>query len=263
MENLGNIQNEVSTSNQAILCLPVVMSVPPISLVIEVSDTVTAWYALVTNVLAILPLLIKGVELVNAYSIAQINLYSTLSMIGEKHGLFERWDVRCAPDDFKKDLLGRIIILVGAWLMLANMHLEFIFWQRKKHKRKCEIREVVNNMTDGETLEQNLYLISDELVEVEEMETNPKRRCDSSIRYAFSFIFSIGIVMSVSFLSFLDIPSEYDHALHVVLFFRSVIPLVFLRAFAIRQLKRYLRCRCVAGFFRLRHRPTLPNSTCL
>ena len=53
----NNVLEELSPSNIAILSLPLLMAIPPISLL------ATAWYVFATDILAALPLLIKGTEL--------------------------------------------------------------------------------------------------------------------------------------------------------------------------------------------------------
>ncbi len=62
-----------------------------ISLLAEVSDTATVCCVYASYILATLPLFIKRIELMNAYSDAQVGLYPTSSMNWRKHGLFERW----------------------------------------------------------------------------------------------------------------------------------------------------------------------------
>ena len=57
------MDEDLSASNLAILCMPLVMSIPPIS-VYDVPDSAVLWYVLATDVLAVVPLLIKSIELI-------------------------------------------------------------------------------------------------------------------------------------------------------------------------------------------------------
>ncbi len=237
VSKLQEIDNDLSASNLAILCLPIVMSVPPISLLTEVSDTATVWYVFATDIFAILPLLIKGIELIKAYSDARVRIYSTLSMTGKQYGLFERWYIGCAPKKFKTDAIGKLIVLVSVWFMVASVYSEFIFWQRAKHMRKREEKKnVMSDLTDGEILELNHYLGFDQPVKVEETDPNQKRRRNSAIRYAISFLSSVAIVIAVPF------------TIHIAVLCVSVLLLIFLRAFATGQLRRFLQWQYVAGF---------------
>lgn len=60
--HVNAVNEDLTLSNLAILCLPVVMSIPPISLY-SVPDSVVLWYTLATDIMATLPLLIKALSL--------------------------------------------------------------------------------------------------------------------------------------------------------------------------------------------------------
>ncbi len=236
VSKLDSVDNDLSASNLAILCLPILMAIPPISLLTEVSNTATVWYMFATDVLAILPLFIKGMELIKTYSDARVNLYSTLSMIGREYGLFERWDIRCIPRDFKTDTIGKVIVLSCAWFMSISVYSEVVFWQRAKHNRKSKGKKVVSNLNDGEILELNHYLSLHKPVEVEETDSNQKSRRDSAIRYTISFSLSASIVTAVPFTQ------------HLAVLCGSIVLLVLLRAVVTRQLRRFLGWKYLADF---------------
>ncbi len=67
VEQLENVNNELSASNLAILCLPLLMVAPPISLFESVLNTAKAWYLFATGILAALSLLTQGMDLVIIY----------------------------------------------------------------------------------------------------------------------------------------------------------------------------------------------------
>ncbi len=236
VSKLDSIYNDLSASNLAILCLPILMAIPPISLLTEVSNTATMWYMFATDILAILPLFIKGMELMNTYSDAKVDVYTTLSMRGRKYGLFERWDIRCSPRDFKTDTVGKIIVLTCAWFMSISVYSEFVFWQRAKHSRKGEGNKVISELTNGEIVEMNHFLCLDESVQVEGTNSNQKKRRYSAIRYSITFFLSGSIVAAVPF----------TH--HVAVLCGSIILLVFLQAVVTRRLRRLLRWKYVTEY---------------
>ena len=63
-EELDNVRKDSSPSNLAILCVQIVMAIPPLSLLESASDAAIARYAIATDTLAALPLMIKGVEMI-------------------------------------------------------------------------------------------------------------------------------------------------------------------------------------------------------
>ncbi len=63
VSHLENVGNELSPSNIAILSLPLLMAVLPVSLFQEVSTTATAWYVLVSDISVAVPLCIPGLKL--------------------------------------------------------------------------------------------------------------------------------------------------------------------------------------------------------
>ncbi len=135
-DTMKNIDNDLSTSNLAILCLPLIMSIPPISLLGSVSNAATLWYTFATDFLAALPLLIKGIELIIAYKKATPSMVSTISMMGENYGIFERWFVKCPPLSDKFGWLGPGLISVAAWFIVASTYVEFLFWRLAQYKRE-------------------------------------------------------------------------------------------------------------------------------
>eukprot|EP00171_Calliarthron_tuberculosum_P001314 IDg1314t1 len=118
---------DAKPSNIAILCLPLLMSIPPISLFESVSDRTTLWYVLATDVLAVIPILIKGGELLRerANGIELIRLYR--ARLGH-FAFFEIFKSRCYSKESSKSSLGIGLVVTGIWLMLASILAEFTTW---------------------------------------------------------------------------------------------------------------------------------------
>ncbi len=125
--HLNNVVDELLPSNIAILSLPLLMAVPPISLLQQFSSMATAWYLFATDILAALPLLIKGFKLVIAHPRSTVRIHSTLSMIGRKYGVFERWHLECRSAVGATGRLGIVLISIALWFMIASSYCEFAF----------------------------------------------------------------------------------------------------------------------------------------
>ncbi len=114
--HLEEVANDLLPSNLAILNLPLLMAIPPISLLEQVSGVATAWYVFAIDILATLPLLIKGIELVIEYSKARVRMYSTLSITGKKYGVYERWYTQSNPPVGITQTAGIVLISIALCL---------------------------------------------------------------------------------------------------------------------------------------------------
>ena len=132
--HLDNVANELSPSNIAILSLPLLLAIPPISLFEEVSTKTTVLYMLATDILAACPMLIKGIELVIVYPRAKVKMYSTLGMSGEKFGVFEGWYTECNAQVGVTQTVGAILMSVALWSMMASSYSEFAFWRELQYR---------------------------------------------------------------------------------------------------------------------------------
>ena len=135
VEEVEDAREDLSTSNLAILCLPLVMAIPPLSLLEMAPNAAIAWYVFATDVLAALPLMIKGIEFIVVYRKATPKTVSALSLDGEKFRIFELWYIRCDPPPGRESLTGIIIFSVALWLMVASTYVEFLFWRKMQYKR--------------------------------------------------------------------------------------------------------------------------------
>ncbi len=104
----------------------------------------------------------------SAPSEAEVDLCSTLSKNGRKRE-FSKDGTWSVPQKNPQLLL----------FMSAKVDSEFIFQQRAKLIRKQK-RKLIRNLTAAEFLELNHYLGLADAVEVEEMDSNRKRRRDSA-----------------------------------------------------------------------------------
>ena len=132
-EELDNVHKDSSPSKLAILCLAIVMTIPPLSLLESASDAAIALYAFATDILAALPLMIKGVEMISVRQKASPKLLSTLGLVGEKFGVFEMWYIRCNP--LAGQLGGDLMVSVALWIMVASTYVEFLYWRKMRYRQ--------------------------------------------------------------------------------------------------------------------------------
>ena len=144
VDDVENVRNDLSPSNLAILCLPLVMAVPPLSLLGPASDAIIAWYAFATDILAAIPLMIKGIEMVLLYKKASPRMVSTLGLVGEKFQIFEMWDIQCRPPEGRVAQDGVTIVAVAFWFMVASTYVEFLFWREMRY-REGRLKEFEDN----------------------------------------------------------------------------------------------------------------------
>ena len=163
VSHLENVVNELSPSNIAILSLPVLLAMLPISLFQEVSNAATAWYVFVSDILVAVPMLIKGIELMIVYRKTKMKMYSTLSMTGQKYGVYERWYTECYPPVGITYGAGIILGSLALWFMMASSYAEFAFWRaiQYRHGRLNIMEEIPSDVSDEESEEVNESKSSD------------------------------------------------------------------------------------------------------
>ncbi len=155
-ENVAHLENvvaELLPSNIAILSLPLLMAMLPISLFQEVSSAATGWYVFVSDVLVAVPMLIKGIELIIVYRKTKVKMYSTLSMTGPRYGVYERWYAQCYPPVGITYTVGIILISLALWFMIASSYAEFAFWRaiQYRHGRLNIMEEIPSDVIDEES----------------------------------------------------------------------------------------------------------------
>lgn len=127
VQNVYNVRSDVSISNTAILFLPVIMSIPPIFVLRTVSDLTTLWYVFATDIVAVLPLLIKGVELVHV-SVKPINIdhLKSYSLLGKNINFFEVYITSCTEyADFTRST-GVDLIALRIWIILPSILVDIL-----------------------------------------------------------------------------------------------------------------------------------------
>lgn len=121
------------------LCLPILMSIPPIS-IYDVSDSVVLWHTFATDFLAAVPLLIKGIELsIHEKMYKRSNVYSsTTDCHGSRHGVFQTWYVGCHNTNIKS---GALIVSIAVWVIAASCFIEFLFWRRIRVRKRIDAEQ--------------------------------------------------------------------------------------------------------------------------
>lgn len=127
-----NAKEDATASNIAILCLPLIMSIPPISLIETVSDWTTLWYVLATDIFSVFPLIIKGGELlIMSGKTFESSSVTTFEVHNDEFAFFETFLVDCFQGTLESWTLqlGFILVTVGIWFMFASTLAEFVFWR--------------------------------------------------------------------------------------------------------------------------------------
>ena len=127
------IQDSRAASNIAVLMLPTVLTLVPISIVENIDIKFVVMYSIATDIFSVSPILIKGFELLN---FSKKRYYSITSLIEgsaarNETGLSQAWPAVCA---IKPDIrtYGIVYITIGFSAMSIGLLLEiYIFWRRK------------------------------------------------------------------------------------------------------------------------------------
>lgn len=133
---------EANVANIAILCLPLLLSIPPISLLESVSVTTTLWYVLATDVFAVVPALIKGGELLFLKKSLTENSATVYVAQGQQLSFFEGFRVSCKDKQAEQldTSIGVGLIVTGLWFMFASVLAEFVTWRSIRIKNELGAR---------------------------------------------------------------------------------------------------------------------------
>lgn len=135
-DRLESVEEDVSISNLAILCLPLLMSIPPISLLETVSTVAIIAYVVATDILSVFPLLIKGIELlVSSKKNSNAEAFGMLSLTGKQYGIFERFYVQCESNRPQRYSIAIGCMGTAIWFMCASTLTEFLFWRAAKRRK--------------------------------------------------------------------------------------------------------------------------------
>lgn len=137
----------ITPSNVAILALPMAMSLIPVAFVADLNSCATLLYIVFTDLLASLPFLIKGVELLHTGS-ARRGETVAFHMGTAELGLLEVWAVECQGDRSFRSL-GPAFICVAVAAMGTGLVLE-LFASRVISQRRRKLAE--GRLGEGETV---------------------------------------------------------------------------------------------------------------
>lgn len=126
------VLEERTASNIAILILPLIMSLPPISLIEPQNIKVTIWYVIATDYVAAIPLLIKSIELIYRGVKASANGFETRELKGETFSFFSTLQTTCIYTNGR--FLGFILLALCLWSMVASSIAEFLFWRKSTNR---------------------------------------------------------------------------------------------------------------------------------
>lgn len=149
----GNLEREMvedsdTLSYLAILLLPVVLALAPIALFQDASTLATVVYAIVTDVVSVMPLAIKGIELI-VYGSRRHYAFSA-DMHGMASGsqtvVVEAWAAECGMKPFVREK-GIVLLAVAVTAMVFGVWFEFFArgWVHRRAKGKmrdkCGVEE--------------------------------------------------------------------------------------------------------------------------
>lgn len=140
-------RDAITLSNVAILALPMVVSLVPVAFIADLNTCATLLYVVFTDLLAVLPFLIKGVELVYTGS-AQRGETVAYHIGSPELGLLEVWSVACQGDS-SFQALGIAFICVAVGTMIVGLVLELVAANVMRRKRR---RLASQKLEKGEAL---------------------------------------------------------------------------------------------------------------
>lgn len=122
-------QDALAPSNLAILILPLALNLLPIALVAEVTTKFMLFYALMTDIVTVIPLGIKGVELTfigrQRHRSIVIRLTSSVNGTMPTSAVSELWGAQCRASDNVYPT-GILFVCLSIIFMILGVALEFI-----------------------------------------------------------------------------------------------------------------------------------------
>lgn len=165
----------VTVSNIAILALPMVMNIVPLAILADVQGWAMLCYVIFTDVFSTLPLLIKGVELINAgRSMTDVVMFR----VGNSSlNIMEIFGVECSGEPRFRSL-GIIFVVISSMAIIIGICLEVMaMWYVSKWERESATKSAprmfnvvsygfVGAMHESETvMEQYTYNMTMEALE--------------------------------------------------------------------------------------------------
>lgn len=138
------VQDTRTASNAAILVFPIFLALLPLALFADVSDFVTIGYVIFTDFLSVLPLAIKGVELLIVGLRSEIATRTLIMGKLELNGtvIAETWAVKCRADS-SLVTFGAVFITIAILAMVFGIALEFFARSKlMRNKQLARLRSV-------------------------------------------------------------------------------------------------------------------------
>lgn len=132
------VEDSDTISNDALVLLPTLLALVPIGLFQDVSLSLTVLYIIATDVISVMPLLIKGIELIVYGSNKH---YATVSHIyGSENAtdlaVAETWSAVCSMRSFVRKK-GLILVCISVSAICSGIFLEFLTrYLANKYKRE-------------------------------------------------------------------------------------------------------------------------------
>lgn len=149
--SIQQASDALAPSNLALLLLPVALNLVPIALLAKVTTRKMLLYTLLSDVLTVIPLAIKGVELIWIGS--QHHRAIAVKMTGALNGTLaesaaaEMWASECTSNSNVQPV-GIVFLTLAVVFMIAGIGLEF--WARNFVHRRAERREEMRKHEEGE-----------------------------------------------------------------------------------------------------------------
>lgn len=139
--NVQQATDALTLSNLSILFLPVLLNLIPISLLSEVKTRLLLMYMVMTDILTVVPLATKGVELIVIGMNDHLSTVTrvTTSLTGEQGagGAAEFWVAECSAKDNVKSI-GVMFVCLALFFMVVGVTAEIMarrFMARRKYER--------------------------------------------------------------------------------------------------------------------------------
>lgn len=136
---LEQIEDATTVSGIAILVTPILLTMVPIALFADIDTSATLAYTLATDVLTVMPLAVKGIELLQYAAKkheASRNWIYASKLLNDSPVAIEMWHARCGANAWISKI-GAIFLASAIIFMIAGIVLEFVArWHVKRRKEQ-------------------------------------------------------------------------------------------------------------------------------
>ena len=138
---IDQIEDATTASGMAILIMPIFLTAVPVAIFGEIDSKALLLYTIATDILTVLPLGIKGIELLGystaSHEAARTYVYGGLNDV--EPAALETWYARCNATDHVK-ILGKLFISLAVLFMIIGIAVELvakrIFEKRRRYFAK-------------------------------------------------------------------------------------------------------------------------------